>query len=149
MSLPLHLRSYVEKTKDEANRDFFNVPPYEALAASGETQPNVVKQYAKAGDHQRDQLPVGMQPMEINAVLSVDGKDEVYVSSFVRSALACPMVSTGQHGAIVECRGRYRISTRRVESVGSTAILTRALSIKRSTVITFGMSSVKSSTRTR
>lgn len=83
MSLPLHLRSYVEKTKDEANRDFFNVPPYEALAASGETQPNVVKQYAKAGDHQRDQLPVGMQPMEINAVLSVDGKDEVYVSFFL------------------------------------------------------------------
>lgn len=76
MSLPLHLRSYVEKTKDEQARDFFNVPPFEAVAHP--LEPSVVKQYAKAGP--APELAVGMQGMEINAVLSVEGKEEVYVS---------------------------------------------------------------------
>ena len=72
MSLPLHLRSFREKSKDELSRDFFNVPLEEQLPAPNEP-PSVVKNRTK-------KELAGLQGMEINAVLSVEGKEEVYVS---------------------------------------------------------------------
>ena len=74
MSLPMHLRSYREKDKDELARDFFNVPLQEALPVLADP-PNVVK--ARGASPAK-----GFQGMDINAVLSVEGKEEVYVSSF-------------------------------------------------------------------
>ena len=75
MSLPLHLRSYREKSKDEVNRDFFNVPTQESLPVPGDP-PSAVKIRHKEGSG----VGAGMQGMDINAVLSVEGKEEVYVS---------------------------------------------------------------------
>ena len=72
----MHLRSYREKSKDELARDFFNVPSLEQLPGPGEP-PSVVKLrnvQMSPGSSQ------GLQGMEINAVLSVEGKEEVYVS---------------------------------------------------------------------
>lgn len=79
MSLPMHLRSYKEKSKDELNRDLFNVPTQDALPSPTD-QPSVVKlrgKDAKGG--------VEMQGMDINAVLSVEGKEDVYVGHPVSS----------------------------------------------------------------
>lgn len=76
MSLPMHLRAYTEKTKDEAARDFFNVPLPEQLPAPS-APPVVVKPArGKAGAGSAS----GLQGMDINAVLSVEGKEDVYVS---------------------------------------------------------------------
>jgi len=75
MSLPLHLRSYREKSKDEVNRDFFNVPTQEQLPVPSDP-PSAVKIRHKEGSG----VGAGMQGMDINAVLSVEGKEEVYVS---------------------------------------------------------------------
>jgi len=72
MSLPMHLRSYREKDKDELARDFFNVPLQDAMPALGDP-PSVVK--ARGVSAAKKQ-----QGMDINAVLSVEGKEEVYVS---------------------------------------------------------------------
>lgn len=71
MSLPMHLRSYREKDKDELARDFFNVPLQEALPAPAD--PSSVVKIRSATTAK------GLQGMDINAVLSVEGKEEVYV----------------------------------------------------------------------
>lgn len=76
MSLPMHLRAYTEKTKDEQTRDFFNVPLPEQLPAPNAT-PVVVK---PAAGRRRSGSASGLQGMDINAVLSVEGKEDVYVS---------------------------------------------------------------------
>lgn len=76
MSLPMHLRAYTEKTKDEQTRDFFNVPLAEQLPAPNAT-PVVVK---PAAGRARSGSASGLHGMDINAVLSVEGKEDVYVS---------------------------------------------------------------------
>jgi hypothetical protein len=82
MSLPLHLRSYREKSKEETSRDFFNVPLPDQLPAPGDP-PSVVKLRNNTPWASKDEK--GSQGMDINAVLSVEGKEEVYVSQpFVR-----------------------------------------------------------------
>lgn len=74
MSLPMHLRSYREKSKDELARDLFNVPSLEQLPAPSDP-PSVVKlRNVNLGPGSSQ----GLQGMEINAVLSVEGKEEVY-----------------------------------------------------------------------
>jgi hypothetical protein len=73
MSLPMHLRSYREKSKDELARDFFNAPLPEQMPGPNEP-PSVVKIRGR-----RD-VEGNRGGMEINAVLSVEGKEEVYVS---------------------------------------------------------------------
>jgi hypothetical protein len=73
MSLPMHLRSYREKSKDELARDFFNAPLPEQMPGPNEP-PSVVKIRGR-----RD-IEGDRGGMEINAVLSVEGKEEVYVS---------------------------------------------------------------------
>lgn len=77
MSLPMHLRAYREKSRDEQSRDFFNVPTPDAMPAPGDP-PAVVKLRNTGKEVVSDEK--GMQGMEINAVLSVEGKEEVYVS---------------------------------------------------------------------
>ncbi|WVQ75931.1 hypothetical protein IAR50_005566 [Cryptococcus sp. DSM 104548] len=72
MSLPMHLRSYRDKSKDEVTRDFFNVPLQEHLPAPDQP-PSVVKIRNNGVAEER----LG-QGMEISAVLSVEGKEEVY-----------------------------------------------------------------------
>lgn len=76
MSLPMHLRAYTEKTKDEAARDFFNVPPPDQLPAP--SAPPVVVKPARGKEGAGSAS--GLQGMDINAVLSVEGKEDVYVS---------------------------------------------------------------------
>nr|ODN93686.1 GTPase activating protein [Cryptococcus depauperatus CBS 7855] len=71
MSLPMHLRSYREKSKDELTRDFFNIPLQEQLPAPSD--PPVVVKLRQNGNGKNE-----MQGMDINAVLSVEGKEEVY-----------------------------------------------------------------------
>ena len=80
MSLPMHLRAYREKSRDEVSRDFFNVPQLDALSAPGDP-PAVVKTRARHDSNasREKEAEKGMQGMEINAVLSVEGKEEVYV----------------------------------------------------------------------
>lgn len=81
MSLPMHLRAYREKSKDELSRDFFNVPQQDSTPGPGEP-PSVVKirtrRESNAGKEKEGEK--GTQGMDINAVLSVEGKEEVYVS---------------------------------------------------------------------
>lgn len=79
MSLPMHLRAYTEKTKDEQTRDFFNVPLAEQLPAPNAT-PVVVK---PAAGRTRQGSASGLHGMDISAVLSVEGKEDVYVSSML------------------------------------------------------------------
>jgi hypothetical protein len=74
MSLPLHLRSYKEKSKDELARDYYNIPTQDAFAATTEGDKPVLHKVRYRGDGG------GLQGMDINAVLSVEGKEEVYVS---------------------------------------------------------------------
>lgn len=71
----MHLRSYREKSKDEITRDLFNVPLQEAIPLPSDP-PTSVKVRHKEGSG----VGAGMQDGEINAVLSVEGKEEVYVS---------------------------------------------------------------------
>lgn len=73
MSLPRHLRSYKEKSKDELARDFFNVPGQEAFPGRDES-PTLAKARTRSDKE-------GLQGMDISAVLSVEGKEEVYVSA--------------------------------------------------------------------
>lgn len=75
MSLPMHLRSYREKSKDEITRDMFNVPLQESVPIPSDP-PSIVKVRHKEGSG----VGACMQGGEINAVLSVEGKEEVYVS---------------------------------------------------------------------
>ncbi|KAK8847460.1 hypothetical protein IAR55_005318 [Kwoniella newhampshirensis] len=74
MSLPMHLRSYREKSRDEQTRDFFNVPLQEALPGPSDP-PSVVK---LRGVHHARGGGAELQGMDINAVISVEGKEEVY-----------------------------------------------------------------------
>lgn len=76
MSLPMHLRTYREKSKDELTRDFFNVPMEEQLPRPGDP-PSSTK---LRGVRRDSQASPALQSMDINAVLSVEGKEEVYVS---------------------------------------------------------------------
>ncbi|OCF45828.1 GTPase activating protein [Kwoniella heveanensis CBS 569] len=73
MSLPMHLRSYREKSKDELTRDFFNVPLQESLP--GPSDPPFV---VKMRNQPYRNSSVELQGMDINAVISVEGKEEVY-----------------------------------------------------------------------
>jgi hypothetical protein len=73
----MHLRTYREKSRDEQSRDFFNVPTPDAMPAPGDP-PSVVKIRNTKEVLEKDK-DKGMQGMEINAVLSVEGKEEVYV----------------------------------------------------------------------
>jgi hypothetical protein len=74
----MHLRTYREKSRDESSRDFFNVPTLDAMPGPGEP-PSVTKirNVKEVSEKEKDK---GQQGMEINAVLSVEGKEEVYVS---------------------------------------------------------------------
>jgi hypothetical protein len=78
----MHLRAYREKSRDESSRDFFNVPTLDAMPGPGEP-PSVTKirNVKEVSEKEKDK---GQQGMEINAVLSVEGKEEVYVSSCLR-----------------------------------------------------------------
>ncbi|OCF58748.1 GTPase activating protein [Kwoniella mangroviensis CBS 10435] len=73
MSLPLHLRSYREKSKDELTRDYFNVPVQSSLPSPSDP-PSVVKLRERPYKNGQEEL----QSMDINAVISVEGKEEVY-----------------------------------------------------------------------
>lgn len=79
--LPLHLRAYQEPTRDELTRLYFNVPPQEWVSGSSST--TLVKTAAwvaamsDRGKEAATSAP-GSQGMEISAILSVEGKDEVY-----------------------------------------------------------------------
>jgi hypothetical protein len=77
MSLPLHLRAYTEKTKDELARDFFNAPFPDQLPAPSEPPVSVKPARGAKG---ANGSAAGLQNMDINAVLSVEGKEDVYVS---------------------------------------------------------------------
>lgn len=81
MSLPMHLRAYREKSKDELSRDFFNVPQPDMTPAPGDP-PSVVKIRTRRDSNAEKEREAekGQQGMDINAVLSVEGKEEVYVS---------------------------------------------------------------------
>ncbi len=91
MSLPLHLRAYQEPTKEDLSRTFFNLPPIDALyppssTSNGDGSTGLVKLYSqptgRSGGNASEQAKVlhAITSMEVNAVLSVEGKDEVYVS---------------------------------------------------------------------
>ncbi|KAK4687780.1 TBC1 domain family member 8/9, partial [Tremellales sp. Uapishka_1] len=82
MSLPMHLRSYQEKSKDESSRDFFNAPLQEAVPPPS-AAPSVVKLRGGAGKTQQ----LALQGMDISAVLSVEGKEEVYAVVSVHFAV--------------------------------------------------------------
>ncbi|KAL7420012.1 hypothetical protein Q5752_004976 [Cryptotrichosporon argae] len=69
MSLPMHLRAYTDKSKEELARDFFNVPPQEALPSPAD---------APSASKPRPKPSGNLQGMDISAVLSVEGKEEVY-----------------------------------------------------------------------
>ncbi|ORY31029.1 rab-GTPase-TBC domain-domain-containing protein [Naematelia encephala] len=75
MSLPMHLRSYREKSRDEVTREFFNVPTQEAIP--GPSDPPAISKIRGPG-HREKEGRVMLQSMDINAVLSVEGKEEVY-----------------------------------------------------------------------
>lgn len=77
MSLPLHLRAYTEKTVEETTRDFFNAPFPDQLPAPSEA-PVVVK--PAVGSKSANGSAAGLRTMDISAVLSVEGKEDVYVS---------------------------------------------------------------------
>lgn len=82
MSLPLHLRTYQEPTKQDQSRLFFNVPTRESLIQGGTgegKEPVLVKSSASRDGAAERGDGTGWQEMEIGAVLSVEGKDEVYV----------------------------------------------------------------------
>lgn len=77
----MHLRAYREKSKDELSRDFFNVPQQEALPAPSDPPAVVKTRPRRESSSAREKEDVkGSQGMDINAVLSVEGKEEVYVS---------------------------------------------------------------------
>lgn len=88
MALPLHLRTYQEPSKQDQARLFFNVPTLESLLQGGTGQGKVPvlekSSQLQQGASEKEALAMrgeasGWQEMEISAVLSVEGKDEVYV----------------------------------------------------------------------
>jgi hypothetical protein len=110
MSLPMHLRAYREKSRDESSRDFFNVPTPDAMPGPGEP-PSVTKirNIKEVSEKEKDK---GQQGMEINAVLSVEGKEEVYVS---------PCSTTLRVGLMIRLGGYrcYRLSCVSFRSIGN------------------------------
>jgi hypothetical protein len=98
MSLPLHLRAYQEPTRDDLTRLLFNVPPLLWVMPQASpsydpaTDPKIVKdsRHEQAMKEKMESAGVGMMNgtmgMEISAILSVEGKDEVYVCIGLR----CP-----------------------------------------------------------
>ncbi|CAK9780962.1 TBC-domain-containing protein [Cutaneotrichosporon oleaginosum] len=114
MSLPMHLRAYTEKTKDEAARDFFSVPTPEQLPAPS-APPVVVKPArGKAGAGSAS----GLQGMDINAVLSVEGKEDVYAGKLSLLPPFLCFVSNDRRS----CRASLPLYTiRRVERLNSRA----------------------------
>lgn len=101
MSLPLHLRAYQEPTKDELTRLYFNVPPLEWV--SGEAAATPVKTASWVGamsDKGKEPMVAapGTQSMEISAILSVEGKDEVYVSSLLPAFCAFCSIKRTREG---------------------------------------------------
>ncbi|KAH8089610.1 putative GTPase-activating protein [Filobasidium floriforme] len=90
MSLPLHLRAYQEPTRDDLTRLLFNVPPLLWVMPQASpsydpaTDPKLVKdpRHEQAMKEKMESGGVGMMNgtmgMEISAILSVEGKDEVY-----------------------------------------------------------------------
>ncbi|KAJ9103841.1 hypothetical protein QFC21_002303 [Naganishia friedmannii] len=100
--LPLHLRAYTEPTKTDHARLLFNIPTLDTLLQGGvgaDKVPVLVKrsqgQQQQQQGHDGERFDarqaaagggggggggglVGYQEMEISAVLSVEGKDEVY-----------------------------------------------------------------------
>lgn len=81
MSLPLHLRSYREKGRDETTRDFFNVPLPESIPGPSDPPSGVkARNYHPQPQYQDGPEAKGQHGMDINAVISVEGKEEVYVS---------------------------------------------------------------------
>lgn len=91
MSLPLHLRAYQEPTRDDLTRLLFNVPPLLWVMPQASpsydpaTDPKLVKdpRHEQAMKEKMEMGGAGMMSgtmgMEISAILSVEGKDEVYV----------------------------------------------------------------------
>ena len=101
MSLPMHLRAYREKSRDELSRDFFNVPTLDYIPAPGDP-PSVVK-IRNTGKDVPSEKDKGMQGMEINAVLSVEGKEEVYVSMVYVVRLRLMSRREGYHSYRLSC----------------------------------------------
>lgn len=99
MSLPLHLRTYQEPSKQDQSRLFFNVPTLESLLQGGTGEGKVpvltkssqlqqgLKEKELLMQKQGGAEMNGWQEMEISAVLSVEGKDEVYVCSRLVASL--------------------------------------------------------------
>jgi hypothetical protein len=99
MSLPLHLRAYQEPTRDDLTRLLFNVPPLLWVMPQASpsydpaTDPKLVKdpRHEQAMKEKMESGGVGMMNgtmgMEISAILSVEGKDEVYVSQTYQGLL--------------------------------------------------------------
>lgn len=105
MSLPLHLRAYQEPTKDDLTRLLFNVPPllWVMPQASPSYDPAIDPKIVKDSRHEQamkekmESAGVGMMNgtmgMEISAILSVEGKDEVYVRPDGRDVLCLVYMS--------------------------------------------------------
>jgi hypothetical protein len=110
MSLPMHLRTYREKSRDESSRDFFNVPTLDAMPGPGEP-PSVTKirNVKEVSEKEKDK---GQQGMEINAVLSVEGKEEVYVSKDLNEKGVGLMIRRGGYPY-------YRLSCVSFRSIGN------------------------------
>ncbi|KIR68745.1 GTPase activating protein [Cryptococcus bacillisporus CA1873] len=117
MSLPMHLRSYREKSKDEHTRDLFNVPLQEQLPNPSDP-PSVVK-IRNHHAHNGSGIKEGeMQGMEISAVLSVEGKEEVYAGKLSLLPPFLCFISLDRKS----CRSTIPLYTiRRVERLNSRA----------------------------
>ncbi|KAJ9094355.1 hypothetical protein QFC19_007963 [Naganishia cerealis] len=78
MSLPLHLRAYQEPSTQDQARLRFNVPTRQALlqGGTGDAKAPVLAKTAQTAATHTDSP--GWHDMDISAVLSVQGKDEVY-----------------------------------------------------------------------
>lgn len=101
----MHLRAYREKSKDEQSRDFFNVPQPDSLPGPGDA-PSVTKirtpkaSTGGSGNGKEKESDKGLQGMEINAVLSVEGKEEVYVSC--QASVPRQVARMGSDGGLID-----------------------------------------------
>ncbi|RSH86713.1 uncharacterized protein EHS24_004984 [Apiotrichum porosum] len=115
MSLPMHLRAYTEKTKDELTRDLFNAPFPDQLPAPSE--PPVVTKPAR-GAKGAIGSAAGLSSMDIIAVLSVEGKEDVYAGKLSLLPPFLCFVSNDRRS----CRCTLPLYTiRRVERLNSRA----------------------------
>lgn len=104
MSLPRHLRSYREKSKDELARDFYNVPTQEDFVSASKGA-GLSKSRAKTES-------VGLQGMDITAVLSVEGKEEVYVSRLMAKRSPCRKLAPGDSWLVIRMLTRVKLMSR-------------------------------------